>query len=117
MLMAFFWRGRGWLVPMIFLGWLFVGVAFAVVTAPPQGDPQASAHVDLLFAVVFAASALSVYVLHRRTRARLTPIEDALPGEPHLEVQHDHFMFLPVKYWPWLFLAVAVVMAGKSFLE
>lgn len=115
--MLIFWRGRGWLVPMILFGWVFVAVAFAIVTAPAQGDPKAAAHVDLLFAVVFIASAISVYVLDRRTRARLAPIEDASPGEPHLEVQHDHFMFVPVKYYTWLFLAGAVFMATKSFFE
>jgi hypothetical protein len=115
--MLIFWRGKGWLVPVILIGWVFVAVGFAIATAPDAGDPDAGAHVDLLFAVVFVVSAITVYLMDRRTRARILPIADAVPGEPHLAVYHDHFMFLPVKWYTWVFLAGAVFMAGKSFTE
>lgn len=115
--MLIFWRGRGWLVPVIMFGWLFVATGFAIATAPKNGDPNAAAHVDLLFAVVFVASAVTVYLMDRRTTARIVPIADAVPGEAHRAVPRDHFMFIPVKYYTWLFLAIAIFLAVKSFTE
>jgi hypothetical protein len=114
--MVVFWRGWGFLVPLIMFAWVFVAVGFMIATASPEGNPNAAAYTDRLFTVVFALSAGSVYVMDR-WRRRPTPDVDPTTAETHLLVHEDHFMFVLVKYYVWIFAAIAVFMAAKSFGE
>ena len=114
--MAVFWRGWGFLVPLIMFGWIFVLIGVMIATASPEGNPNAAAYTDRLFAVAFALSAVTDYIMDRRRR-RPIPVVDPTTGETQMLVNEDHFMFILVKYYVWIFAAAAVFMAAKSFTE
>jgi len=105
------------MVPLIMFGWAFFCVGVMIATASPEGNPDAAAYTDRLFAVAFALSAVTVYLIDRWRRRRSTPVVDPATGETHMVPNEDHFMFIQVKYYVWVFLALAVYMAAKSFGE
>lgn len=115
--MVVFWRGWGWTVPLIMFGWAFASVGYVIATAGPNGNPNAARDTDRLFAVVFILSALTVYFLDRWRRRGTTPVVDPATGETHAVPNDDHFMFIPSRYFVWIYLAAAVYMAAKSFGE
>lgn len=115
--MVVFWRGWGWTIPLIMFGWIFVAVGYVIATAPPGGNPNAAKDTDRLFALVFVLSAATVYLLDSWRRRGSTPVVDPATGETILIKNADHFMFIPAKYYPWVFLAIAVYMMAKSFGE
>src|SRR6266540_4220403 len=40
--MVIFWRGWGWMVPLIMFGWAFFCVGVMIATASPEGNPDAA---------------------------------------------------------------------------
>src|SRR6266498_3328301 len=102
--MVVFWRGWGWTVPLIMFGWAFIGVGYVIATASPEGNPNAGRETDRLFAVVLIRSAVTVYYMDRWRRRRSTPLVDPATGDTHMIPNEDHFMFIQVKYYLWIFL-------------
>jgi hypothetical protein len=114
--MLVYWRGRGWSVLLIMFGWMFVAVGIGIATHGPEADPNANANVDRLFGIAFALSAASVFFLARGRRLPPQTVEEAAQ-EPRLYSHLDHFMFVPMLYYTYIFAAAAVFLFGKSFFE
>lgn len=118
--MLLFWRGIGWAVPLIMFGWIFALIFVMIATQGPEADPNADATVARLFGLAFLLSAGTVfYLAWRRThRPRVTdePTSETVLVREMVPVQQgDHFMFVPLKYWAYLFAAVAVWFLASSF--
>lgn len=120
--MLVFWRGIGWAVPLIMFGWIFALVFVMIATQGPEADPNADATTARLFGFAFLLSAGTVSYLARR-RARRPPqiierstVETVLVPEMVPVPGGDHFMFVPLKYWSYLFAVTAVWFFFKAFL-
>lgn len=113
--MVLFWQGRGWAVLPIMFGWIFLVIGVMIATKGPEADPNAAANTDRIFALAFALSAANVFYLHWRRGKKLRA-----PAEPGAEegngvVPPDSFMFVPIKYWAYLFAAGAAYLLVHSF--
>jgi hypothetical protein len=113
--MILFWRGWGFSVALLFVFWIFALIFFVALADPYQLDMRkAGLEVQWLFAAMFALHAASVYavVWYRRTHPRtyVDPASLATVVVPHA----DDFMFIRVRFWPWILLAVAAIFAGAS---
>lgn len=106
--MLLFWRGQGWTVLLILFGWLFLLIGVIIATHSPEGDPNAAANTDRTFALAFALSAITVFAMALRRERKLRSAAEPAPYD-------DHFMFIPVKFWAYGFVAVAVFLLARSF--
>ncbi len=114
--MLIFWEGKGWTVPLIMFGWIFFMVGVLIATAPPEGDPNGAATTDRLFAIAFALSAATVFFMdHRRNRKRRVPGAVVGTGEPGAMASRDSFMFVTLRYWSYVFVAITVYFIVHSF--
>jgi hypothetical protein len=99
-----FWRGWGILVFFRPFVWIFILLGVLLGSGSQPDPAKAAAAVDRMFALAFALSAATVLFI-ARYRERTAP-------------KRDDFMFIPMKYWPWL-LGVAALgfvapPAGRS---
>jgi hypothetical protein len=100
--MILIWRGWGILTFFMPFIWLFILIGIAIGMDYHQADPdQANAEVARMFALALALSAVSLYIIWRYR-------ERVAPGV-------DHLIYIPTKYWNWLFAAGAVVLFVLSF--
>jgi hypothetical protein len=114
--MLLYWSGRGWSVLLIMFGWMFVMAGIVIATHGPYGDPNANANVDRMVAIAFALSASCVFVLaHGRRLPPQTAEERA--QQRRLHSHRDDFMFIPMTYYAYIFMAAAVWMLIKSFFD
>lgn len=114
--MLLFWQGRGWAVLPIMFGWIFLVIFVLIATMGAEADPNAAAaNTDRTFALAFALAAANVFYLHWRWGKKLRA-----PAEPGAEegngvVPQDSFMFVPIKYWAYVFAAGAAYFLVHSF--
>lgn len=113
--MLIFWQGRGWLVPLIMFGWIFFAVGVMIATMGSEASPNPDASTDRTFALGFALSAANVFYLHWRRGMRVRAAGETGSESGSAAIPPDSFMFVPVKYWAYLFAAVAVYLLGHSF--
>lgn len=98
-----FWRGWGIAVFLIPFLWIFILIGVMAGAGYYEPDSvKAAAAVDRLFALAFALSGVSVFLIVRY-RAR--------KGR-----NYDDFMFIPMKYWPWLLGLVTLGFVVASFV-
>lgn len=114
--MLIFWEGKGWTVPLIMFGWIFFMVGVVIATLPAEGDPNADANTNRVFAIAFALSAATVFFMDRRRsrKRREQAASDAAEGAGAI-APRDSFMFIALKYWAYVFAAVTVYFIGHSF--
>jgi hypothetical protein len=115
--MLLFWRGLGWSVLPILFGWIFLLIFVMIATQGPAADPNAAANTSRLFGLAFALSTASVFYLARRRANRPRLIADPATGESLPVPQQDDFMFIPMKYWSYIFAAGAAYFFIRSFFE
>ncbi len=98
-----FWRGWGILVFFIPFLWIFILIGVLIGSGAYEPDPvKAAAGTDRLFAFAFALASASVFLIVRyRARKGLN---------------YDDFMFIPMKYWPWLLGLAALALVVASFV-
>lgn len=114
--MLIFWEGKGWTVPLIMFGWVFVMIGVVIAAAPAEGDPNAAANTDRFFAIAFALSAATTFFMdRRRSKKRRQQAASAETEEAGAIAPRDSFMFIPLKYWAYVFAAITVYFAGHSF--
>ena len=114
--MLIFWEGKGWTVLLIMFGWIFFLTGIMIATAPPEGDPNAAANTDRLFALAFVLSAATVYYMDwRRGRRRAQIAASKKAEEADTIASRDSFMFIPLKYWAYIYAAAAIYFVGHSF--
>lgn len=115
--MLIFWEGKGWTVPLIMFGWIFFMIGVMIATLPPEGSPNAAANTDRLFAIAFALSAGTVvYMDWRRTKKRVRQAASAGAEEAAGAIAlRDSFMFIPLKYWAYIYAAITIYFIGHSF--
>lgn len=113
--MLIFWEGKGWTVPLIMFGWVFVMIGVAIATGPAEGDPKAAANTDRFFAIAFALSAATVFFMDQRRKNRRQQAASVDTGEAGAMAPRDSFMFIALKYWSYIFAAIAVYFIGHSF--
>lgn len=113
--MLLFWRGAGiWVLPIMFC-WLFLLIGLMIATAGPVGNPDADAYTSRLFALSFALSAVTVFFIAHRREHR-PPVIDPATGEAEPPVRDD-FMYIPMKYWAYLFGVGAAYLFVRSFFQ
>ncbi len=105
--MLLFWRGQGWAVMLILFGWLFLLIGVIIATHSPEGDTNAAVNTDRTFALAFALSAITVFAMAVLRERKLRSAAESAP--------YDHFMFIPVKFWAYGFVAIAVFLLTRSF--
>src|SRR5688500_12937922 len=108
--MLLFWRGKGWTVLPIMFAWVFFVMIVGIVMLGPEADPNAAANVDRHFALAFVLSAANLYYLAWGGAGKVAQATD-----PNVAPYSDDCMFIPMKYWSYGFLAVAVFFLGRSF--
>jgi len=100
--MILIWRGWGILTFFMPFIWIFILVGIAIGMDYHQPDPDlATAAVVRMFALALALSVASLYFIVRYR-------ERVAPGV-------DHLIYVPTRYWNWLFAAGAVVLLVLSF--
>lgn len=114
--MLIFWEGKGWTVLLIMFGWVFLMIGVVIATAPAEGDPNAAANTDRYFAIAFALSAASVFFMDQRRRKKRSQEARSGGAEGVAAIApRDSFMFITLKYWVYIYVAVAVYFIGHSF--
>lgn len=113
--MLLFWQGRGWAVLPILFGWIFLVIGVMIATKGPEADPNAAANTDRIFALAFALSAANLLYLDWRRRKKLRKASAAGAEDGSAVVSPDSFMFIPIKYWTYLFAAVTAYFLIHSF--
>jgi hypothetical protein len=101
-------RGWGFSVLLLFAFWVWVLIALVVIISPYEPDQhRAALQVQLAFAAMFAAHALSVLgvAIYRRKRRRYAEMGVV-----------DEFLYLRLDVWPYILLAVSMLFAGASAL-
>ena len=113
-----FWRGWGWWVFFGTFAWIFAIGGIMIATSFYEPDKaKAAASVDRMFALAFALSAVSIFLIARYRNSRSRKVADPGTGEIYLVPYVDEFMFIRMKYWAPVLVAAAVGMLIKSFFE
>jgi hypothetical protein len=116
--MIIFWRGWGWFVFFGTFAWIFGILGITMGTGFYEPDKAtADASVDRMFALAFALSAVSVFLIARYRNSRSRKVADPGTGEIYSVPNVDEFMFISMKYWTPVLVAAAAGMLIKSFFE
>ena len=117
-----YWTGWGfWVFAIAMLNIFFVSIGLVIAHEIFNMDLSAAANMngDKFFASFLAAwlllSAVTTYPLAwYRSRSGIEAT-DPQTGRKHLVPHDDSFMFIRMKYWPTIFLVLAVVAFIASF--
>jgi hypothetical protein len=111
-----FWRGWGILVFIITFALIFIAIGIVISSGFHEPDEaKATAFIYRLFALCLILSAACVFFLARYRDNTPRKISDPATGETHLIPHTDEFMFIRMKYWTHILVALSVVMFIKSF--
>jgi hypothetical protein len=111
-----FWRGWGILVFIITFALIFIAIGIVISSGFHEPDEaKATAYIYRLFALCLILSAVFVFFLARYRDNTSGKVVDSATGETHLVPHIDEFMFIRMKYWTHILIALSIVMFIKSF--
>jgi hypothetical protein len=116
--MIIFWKGWGFWVFFGTFAWIFIGIGVMIARGTYEPDPAKSArYVDLLFAISFGLSAVTVFLLSWYRARRPRQVTDPQTGEVHAVPHDDAFMFVRMQYWTYVLAAAAVGLTVRALLR
>ncbi len=97
-----FWRGWGISVALFFLLWIAAGVGLLIGSGSYEPDQtKVAMGIQWGLAVVLALTAASVFATAAWRRRRVPS-------------GHDDFMFLPLEFWPYILVVIALGVTGAT---
>jgi hypothetical protein len=120
------WRGWGALIFLQFLFWVAaVAIVPATMLASPGKAPIEAFHpwltdkqvFDLWAVGVCAFSALTCWLMAQWRAAHPVRIVDPADGKSITIPRQDDLWYIELAYWPWIFLAPAVIGAVLAALN
>ncbi len=113
------WKGWGWLVFFGTFAWLFAisGLIIGTDFFYEPDKAKAAALTERMFAIGFALSAMSVFLVARYRGSRFRKFVDPGSGQTFSIPNVDEFMFIRMKYWTPVLAVVAVGLLIRSFFE
>ncbi len=117
-----YWTGWGiWIFAIAMLNIFFVSIGIVIAHEIFNMDLSAVAKTsgDQFYAIFLAMwlllSAVTTYPLVWHRSRSGTEATDPQTGRKHLVPHDDSFMFIRMKYWPAIFLVLAIVAFIASF--
>lgn len=95
-----FWSGYGFLVPLIYIFWIFTAAGFTYLIFGTT-DFTLSMYSRIIFLSCMLYTALSLYFMGKYINSSKQIINiDPVSGEKNYENQKKHtFMFIKIEYW------------------
>lgn len=112
------WTGRGILIFLIFIAAFFIAVPLELLEISPVLKLGADQEVNFAIALAAFLSAIAIYPFDRFFMKQRDPQIQVVPktGQQQLVSRKDTLFWIETRYWTYLFLALAAVMLGVTYL-
>jgi len=118
-----FWKGWGLSVMLVTVLWFFAvfGTLVAIDGIYPDSlytpdKAKAVAYAWRLVALTFSLSAASILLVSRHRIRKIARAAGTMTREAPAVSQPDEFMFIPLKYWPYILAACSLGALVRSLI-
>jgi hypothetical protein len=106
-MLVFFWRGKGWLVPVITIG-AFIGTQLAVNSILNDQDYYTQNTWPKILAGIIAAA--GIWISSYNLNSAKKSFSGDLTGESEATMSPQHsFMFIPMEYWALIIIVFILI--------